>query len=55
LWKQFGAVSLKDWLHTPEGTGTFEGWNVEDLIVMAGMWQVGDVVQLLTRATIGRH
>ena len=43
LWKQFGAASLKDWLHPPEGTAVFEGWDAEDLIAMARMWQAGDV------------
>jgi homoserine O-acetyltransferase len=43
LWKQFGAASLRDWLHPPEGTAVFEGWDAEDLIAMARMWQAGNV------------
>jgi hypothetical protein len=43
LWKQFGAASLKDWLHPPEGTAVFESWDAEDLIAMARMRQAGDI------------
>jgi pimeloyl-ACP methyl ester carboxylesterase len=43
LWKQFGAASLKDWLHPPESTAVFESWDAEDFIAMARMWQAGDV------------
>jgi hypothetical protein len=43
LWKQFGAASLKDWLHPPEGTAVFESWDAEDLIAMARIWQSGDI------------
>jgi len=43
LWKKFGAVSLKDWLHPRPGKGPFESWDPEDLLVLARMWQAGDV------------
>jgi homoserine O-acetyltransferase len=43
LWSKFGAKSLKDWLYPEEGKGPFESWDAEDLLVLARMWQAGDV------------
>ena len=38
-----GASTLQDWLHPPEGQAGFESWDPEDLLVLARMWQAGDV------------
>lgn len=43
LWTKWGAESLKGWLHPPEGQAPFESWDAEDLLVLARMWQNGDV------------
>ncbi|CZT17733.1 uncharacterized protein RCC_03570 [Ramularia collo-cygni] len=41
LWRGSGAKSLKEWLHPP--VSSYESWDPEDLIVLARMWQAGDV------------
>lgn len=46
LWRKLGAESLEEWLRPWEiegGAGRFEDWNPDDLLVLAGMWQAGDV------------
>jgi homoserine acetyltransferase len=43
LWRKGGAKSLKEYLHPPPGLGPFESWDPEDLLVLARMWQAGDV------------
>ncbi|KUJ18438.1 alpha/beta-hydrolase [Mollisia scopiformis] len=43
LWRSTGAASLKDYLHPPPGKGPHESWDAEDLLVLARMWQAGDV------------
>jgi homoserine acetyltransferase len=43
LWREVGAGSLKEWLYPVEGKGPFESWDAEDLLVLARMWQAGDV------------
>lgn len=46
LWRKFGAESLQKWLYPAEGQGAFESWDAEDLLVLARMWQNGDVGSL---------
>lgn len=41
LWKNLGAKSLQDWLYPSEAS--FESWDAEDLLVLARMWQAGDI------------
>lgn len=41
LWKNLGSKSLQDWLHPP--VASFESWDAEDLLVLARMWQAGDI------------
>lgn len=41
LWRDLGAKSLHDWLY-PE-VSSHENWDPEDLLVLARMWQAGDV------------
>lgn len=43
LWRSWGWKSLKEYLHPPSGLGPFEAWDPEDLLVLARMWQAGDV------------
>jgi homoserine acetyltransferase len=43
LWTKWGADSLKGWLYPPDGEAPFESWDAEDLLVLARMWQNGDV------------
>ena len=43
LWRELGAGSLQEWLHPPAGKGSFEDWDSEDLLVLARMWQAGDI------------
>lgn len=43
LWTKFGAESLQKWLYPAEGKAPFESWDAEDLLVLARMWQAGDV------------
>lgn len=43
LWREFGASSLRAWLHPAEGQAPFESWDAQDLLVLARMWQAGDV------------
>lgn len=43
LWRKQGAGSLKEWLYPPPGKAGFESWDAEDLLVLARMWQEGDV------------
>ena len=43
-----GAASLRDWLYPPPGKAGFESWDAEDLLVLARMWQAGDVGACLT-------
>lgn len=43
LWRQFGVGSLREWLYPAEGKAPFESWDAEDLLVLARMWQAGDV------------
>lgn len=43
LWRKVGAASLKDWLHPPMGKASYESWDAEDMLVLARMWQAGDV------------
>jgi len=43
LWRNLGAASLQDWLHPAPGKGAQESWDPEDLLVLARMWQAGDV------------
>ena len=43
LWRESGAKSLHEWLHPPMGQDSNEEWDPEDLLVMARMWQAGDV------------
>jgi homoserine acetyltransferase len=45
LWTKFGAQSLKEWLYPTEAP--FEDWDAEDLLVLARMWQSGDVGSLV--------
>ena len=47
LWTKFGARSLKEWLYPAEGEAPFEDWDAEDLLVLARMWQSGDVGSLV--------
>ncbi|CZS98430.1 hypothetical protein WAI453_005822 [Rhynchosporium graminicola] len=42
LWKQ-GYPSLQGYLHPPPGEAPFERWDAEDLLVLARMWQAGDI------------
>jgi homoserine acetyltransferase len=44
LWRESGAKSLQEWLNPPIGKDSNEDWDPEDLLVMARMWQFGDVV-----------
>jgi homoserine acetyltransferase len=46
LWTAFGGESLKKWLYPAEGMAPFESWDAEDLLVLARMWQNGDVGSL---------
>lgn len=41
LWKNLGAQSLHDWLYP--SVASHESWDPEDLLVLARMWQAGDV------------
>lgn len=41
LWREEGTKSLHDWLYPKNGG--FEEWDPEDLLVLARMWQAGDV------------
>ncbi|KJX97263.1 homoserine acetyltransferase like protein [Zymoseptoria brevis] len=43
LWREVGAKSLHDWLHPAVEKSNFEAWDAEDLLVLARMWQAGDV------------
>jgi homoserine O-acetyltransferase len=43
LWRNTGARTLHDWLHPAMGTTNWETWDAEDLLVLARMWQAGDV------------
>jgi homoserine acetyltransferase len=43
LWREIGAESLKAWLHPAAGKASFESWDAEDLLVLARMWQAGNV------------
>lgn len=43
LWRKMGANSLQEWLYPAPGNGPFESWDPEDLLVLARMWQAGDV------------
>jgi homoserine acetyltransferase len=43
LWRKGGAKSLKEYLHPAPGLGPYEAWDPEDLLVLARMWQAGDV------------
>ncbi|KAG0646168.1 Homoserine O-succinyltransferase [Hyphodiscus hymeniophilus] len=44
LYKQWlGVGSLKEWMYPPEGKGSFESWDAEDLLTLAREWQAGDV------------
>ena len=44
LWREWlGVGSIKEWLYPAEGDGSFEGWDPEDLLVLAREWQAGDV------------
>jgi homoserine acetyltransferase len=43
LWRKSGAESVQEWLHPPMGKDSHEKWDPEDLLVMARMWQAGDV------------
>jgi homoserine acetyltransferase len=45
-----GADSFKGWLYPPLGEMGFESWDAEDLLVMARMWQAGDVGACLADA-----
>ncbi|KAL2073481.1 hypothetical protein VTL71DRAFT_10807 [Oculimacula yallundae] len=42
LWKQ-NFPSLQAYLHPPLGEASFERWDPEDLLVLARMWQAGDI------------
>lgn len=42
-----GAESLTAWLYPPPGEAGFESWDAEDLLVLARMWQAGDVGTLV--------
>ena len=46
LWRSAGAETLQDWLHPPLGKAGHESWDPEDLLVLARMWQAGDVGSL---------
>lgn len=48
LWTKFGAESLKQWLYPPEGKSSYDSWDAEDLLVLAKMWQNGDVGSVTT-------
>jgi homoserine acetyltransferase len=37
------SETLQEWFHPPIGEGSYESWDAEDLLVMARMWQAGDV------------
>lgn len=43
LWRELGAKTLPEWLHPPMGKAAHESWDPENLIVLARMWQAGDV------------
>ena len=44
LWREWkGVSSIKDWLYPAEGQESYEGWDAEDLLILARMWQAGDV------------
>jgi homoserine acetyltransferase len=43
LWRKQGAKSLKDWLYPPPGKAGFESWDADNLLVLARMWQNGDI------------
>jgi homoserine acetyltransferase len=43
LWRESGAKTLQEWMHPPIGQSSYEKWDPEDLLVMARMWQAGDV------------
>jgi homoserine acetyltransferase len=43
LWRKLGAATLQDWLHPPLGKASHESWDPEDLLILAKMWQAGDV------------
>lgn len=38
-----GAKSLKDYLHPPAGEAFWEAFDAEDALLLARMWQAGDV------------
>ncbi|ORY04389.1 Alpha/Beta hydrolase protein [Clohesyomyces aquaticus] len=43
LWRELGAQSLREWLDPPVGKSSREDWDPEDLLVLARMWQAGDI------------
>jgi homoserine acetyltransferase len=43
LWRESGAKTMHEWLHPPMGKSSYEKWDAENLLVMARMWQQGDV------------
>ncbi|KAH8811794.1 homoserine acetyltransferase family protein [Xylogone sp. PMI_703] len=42
LWRNLGAKSLEEWLPGKDG-GRYNTWDARDLLVLARMWQAGDV------------
>lgn len=43
LWRKTGASTLQEWIHPPVGKGSYEDHDAEDLLVLARMWQNGDI------------
>lgn len=43
LWRKSGHDSLRTYLYPPPGEAPFESWDAENLLVLARMWQAGDV------------
>lgn len=41
LWREVGSKSLHDWLYPAESS--HESWDPEDFLVLARMWQAGDI------------
>ncbi|KAG4412328.1 hypothetical protein IFR04_014547 [Cadophora malorum] len=43
LWRKSGFSSLQAYLHPPLGEAGYESWDAEDMLVLARMWQAGDI------------
>ncbi|KAK0117082.1 hypothetical protein ONS96_012920 [Cadophora gregata f. sp. sojae] len=46
LWRKSGYPSLQAYLHPPIGEAAYESWDAEDMLVLARMWQAGDIAMV---------